>query len=238
MIEEKIRNRILVPLVIALMILAAVIVLSFHNYNQKVMSHDIAIQINSIDGLFNKRLAHDANLMGGLIDFLKIDPCLQHNFIARKQMALLQCAETIFLRLRAQHRVTHFYFHTPDKINFLRVHNPSRHGDTINRFTMQGATDSGSPFSGIELGTLGTFTLRTVHPWFVDDELIGYIELGEEIGHITSELKEVTGLDLIFLVKKKFLKRESWEEGLQMLGQNGNWNQIEQFVIIDQTSTL
>ncbi|MEE8057654.1 MAG: hypothetical protein V3T17_07465 [Pseudomonadales bacterium] len=174
------------PLGAALLILATIIIGSFYNYSQTRMNRETAMQINSVAGLFKEELKNDTHLMSGLIDFLKVDPCLQRYFQARDRAALLLCAAPIFEQMYSQHRVTHFYFHTPARINFLRVHNVVRHGDVIDRITMQGAFNSGSPFSGIELGLLGTLTLRTVHPWYLNGELIGYIELGEEIGHITN----------------------------------------------------
>ena len=45
--------------------------------------------------------------------------------------------------------------------------------------------------SGIELGPLGTMTLRVVIPWRVDGVLIGYIELGKDLDEITIDLIKV-----------------------------------------------
>ena len=68
------------------------------------------------------------------------------------------------------------------------MHDPNRYGDVIQRVTLDRATEGGTSW-GIELGPLGTFTLRLVHPWRIDGKLAGYIEVGEEIGHTIAMVK-------------------------------------------------
>jgi signal transduction histidine kinase len=74
-----------------------------------------------------------------------------------------------------------------------------------------------------------------VHPWFINDTFIGFVELGEEIEHITPQLKETLNVDLVFLIDKSFLSREMWEEGLKMMGRNGNWDHLPDCVITNST---
>jgi hypothetical protein len=131
---------------------------------------------------------------------------------------LLGCTESLFEEIRNKFRVTHYYFHDLDHTNFLRVHNSSRYGDYIGRYTLNKAYLSEKMAYGIELGPYGTFTLRVVEPWYINGELKGYIELGEEIEHITPYLKQVLDVDLIFLIDKQFLERDRWEEGVGNVG--------------------
>ncbi|MFC1886370.1 diguanylate cyclase [Thermodesulfobacteriota bacterium] len=173
--------------------------------------------------------------MSGQIDFLKTDQTLLAAFLARERASLTGSARPFFERMRQKYRITHFYFHGQDKICFLRVHSPGRHGDLIDRFTLAGAVSSGKPFHGIELGPLGTFTLRVVHPWMVNGELKGYIELGMEIEHLTQLIKRAFNLELLVMIEKKFLKRSDWEAGLKILNRKGDWDLFHDFVIIDRT---
>ncbi len=48
---------------------------------------------------------------------------------------LLEDYKDIFATLLGKYSITHFYFHGPDRVNLLRVHNPERNGDLIDRFT-------------------------------------------------------------------------------------------------------
>jgi hypothetical protein len=66
----------------------------------------------------------------------------------------------------------------------LRVYQPENMTEAPTRFTKQQAMTRGTPVSGLELGRVGTFTLRIVYPWRIKNELIGYIELGQEIDSI------------------------------------------------------
>jgi len=115
------------------------------------------------------------------------------------------------------------------------MHKPDRHSDTIDRFTMDRAVREGKPVYGIELGPFGTFTLRTVHPWRVGGKLVGYLELGGEIEHITAELSEILNAEVVMTIDKKYLNRTGWEEGLKFLKKTGNWEQFEKSVVTEQT---
>jgi signal transduction histidine kinase len=74
-----------------------------------------------------------------------------------------------------------------------------------------------------------------VHPWFVNDKLVGYIELGEEIEHIAPRLTDTLDIELAFLIDKSLLSREGWEEGLKAMGRSGNWDLMPNCVIADST---
>jgi diguanylate cyclase (GGDEF)-like protein len=114
----------------------------------------------------------------------------------------------------------------------LRVHKPQRFGDKINRFTMLEAESISSTSSGIELGTLGTFTLRHVTPWYDSNQkLIGYVELGMEIDSIFDSIEQYHSTTLYMLIAKKFLNKDSWIEGMAMLGHKDNWDLLDQFVV-------
>ncbi|MCP4689690.1 MAG: hypothetical protein GY859_16675, partial [Desulfobacterales bacterium] len=234
--EEKIRRRIIIPMGLALIILAGGGILGFYLYEDNHLNHVARDRLSSLQRLFSGKIEDDAELMTGLMDLLKKDERLRAPRLAGDREALLRRAAPIFEDLRAKHRVTHFYFHDPNKVNFLRVHNPPRRGDLIDRFTMDEAAGNGKPAQGIELGPFGTFTLRVVHPWWIDGESAGYIELGEEIEHITPKLKAILGVELLFAIDKSFLDRDKWEEGLGMMGRGGGqWDRFAHFVIMGRT---
>ena len=235
---QNIKRRILIPLGIALGGLALIIIFSFYRNNIEQLDNRIMAQLDGVEALFQLVQDQETALMGGLIESLQRDPCLQRSFREGNRRKLLHCATPLFEQIRDKHQVTHFYFHKPDQINFLRVHNPPRHGDYINRFTMKEAVTTGKPAHGIELGPLGTFTLRLVHPWYIGDTLVGYLELGKEIDHIAPTIKQTVGVDLIFIIEKQFLKRKNWEEGLKMLGRSGDWDLIPDSVIIEGTTDI
>jgi hypothetical protein len=112
-----------------------------------------------------------------------------------------------------EHRITHLYFSGIDLVNFYRVHSPGEFGDEIDRMTMLKARDNAAAASGLELGPLGTLTLRLVTPWRRDGEVFGYLEIGEEIEHLIDELRDSLAVDMAVLVDKKFLRRNNGSAG-------------------------
>ena len=233
--EEKIRIRVLVPLGLAIVALLCASIITTYWLQQHHINDEVKGCLEGVQELFHEHLREDAFRLNGLIDFLKRDKDLQNIWLAKDRDALLSYARPLFEDICSKYKVTHFYFHGLDRVCFLRVHKPSRRGDYIERFTLDEAVREGKPVYGIELGPLGTFTLRVVHPWRIDGKLAGYIELGEEIEHITPELKEVLGVELFFTINKSYLDRAGWEEGMKMLGHTGDWDQFSNFVIIDRT---
>lgn len=85
---------------------------------------------------------------------------------------------------------------------------------------------------GVEIGPLGTFTLRVVEPVLSDGELVGYIEMGKEIEDALVLLEEKYSQNIAVVLKKEELERNSWEEGMKMLERDYDWNQLESNVFI------
>ncbi|HET7754271.1 MAG TPA: cache domain-containing protein [Anaeromyxobacteraceae bacterium] len=171
-------------------------------------------------------------LTTGLQGLLSNDD-LQRAFVARDRAALLALAAPIMERLKLS-GVTHWYFITPDRRVFLRVHEPEKLGDLVERVTVQRAATTGVPSAGKELGRTA-FALRVVSPWRDEHgRVLGFMELGEEIDHFLGRMKQATGDEFGLLVKKEFLDEKSWSE---VLGRARNtWNDRPDAVLVDTTS--
>jgi signal transduction histidine kinase len=85
------------------------------------------------------------------------------------------------------------------------------------------------------LGASGQFVLRVVKPWLIDGQLVGYIELGENIEHLTRRVKRTTGADLVVAIDKRYLEFDAWSEMQEQLGRRVDWNQFPDKLIIDKT---
>jgi len=138
-----------------------------------------------------------------------------------------------FETMHQNSNLTHFYFLDRNRVCLLRVHNPQKKGDLIERFTAREAERTGKLASGIEIGPLGTFTLRAVKPVIKNGELLGYIELGKEIEDVMQSLMlSLKGSDLAILINKENIDRKSWEAGMKMLGRDADWDRMTDAVII------
>lgn len=233
--KDNIRTKIIAPLVAMLVVSCLVLAFFHYKIQSNYLAHDITNQTAAVEKLFAKFLENEAKFMAAQLQFIASDPGLIDAWQSRNKTELYDRASGIFQKINADFSVTHFYFIEPDKTCFLRVHSPARFGDEITRFTLRDAVVNASSSSGIELGPLGTFTLRVVFPWVSNGKLLGYLELGEEIEHLTPRLKEISGLDLIFTVDKSNLVKEKWQSGMQFLDKVGNWDEFTDFVITGKT---
>ena len=132
----------------------------------------IKSNVNGVEQLFPTLLEMESIQLDSQLNILKRNEKLQKSWLAGDKKLLYQEAFTFFSEINSKYNITHFYFIDLDQAAFLRVHSPERFGDYINRATLNTAVRKGHPSSGIELGPLGTFTLRVVHPWIIDGVLI------------------------------------------------------------------
>ncbi len=238
MSKQHVRRKVLVPLTLTFVILVGSFLyasyqIRIHDYDRRLTSRHQRVQSVMLS-LISSRTA----LMTSVAEFIADQRRFQIAMENNNREMLVQHGTALHQRLYHQQQITHFYFHTPDGRNFLRVYQPDNFSTSPPRFTMLAATERGEPVSGLELGSNGTFTLRLVYPWYVDQQLLGYIELGQEIDPILRELKEITAIDFVVTLNKAFLERDSWEVGMQILGRTADWNLLADAVVIDKTLAL
>lgn len=149
---------------------------------------------------------------------------------SRDRDALLREVQPLFETLRAQLQITHLYFTDIDRTVFLRVHHPARFGDRVERFTTEEAQRTGKRASGLELGPLGTLTLRVVLPIHREGRLAGFMELGKEFSALLEKLSRGMELQLFPFLDKKRLDPLRWQEGMRMLWHEGEWNRFAEVV--------
>ncbi len=228
----RLRLRLLTPLVALIVILVLILAISLFYFESDSLS----------DGLLHQRLTrtqtlarhfyensvlHDTNALKTVLDALRQDQELARIFATYNRDELLAYSQRLFTQLRRDYNITHFYFTQPDRVNLLRVHMPARYGDTIERITTLRAEKKQSVSDGVELGILGTFTLRVVSPWYDQNgELIGYVELGMEIDHVIDYLRNVFDFNVVVVIYKAYLQREQWEQGMALLGHDHDWNKL------------
>ncbi|MBI9060316.1 MAG: PAS domain S-box protein [Labilibaculum sp.] len=233
--KNKIRIKILVPFVIAIVVLLVSFILGLDQLMQAEIKSDTEKKINLVSMGFSKKQAKDVSLMSSTISALQQDKELQKYWLEKNRDKLLEKTLPLFEKLRQNFGVTHFYFHDTTAVNFLRVHSPQKHGDKIDRFTMRDSKDMKTISSGIEIGPLGTFTLRVVVPWLIDGKLEGYIEFGEEIEHITEQIHATLDVDLFIFYKKQFISRDKYENGMKVLNRKQEWGKYKDWVLIYKT---
>ncbi len=229
---RPIQRRLMLPLAVVLLLLVGGIVATLVHTQREGMAQSSQERLARASLYLGARLEQQAQALSAIEDVLLCDADLADALKARDRDRLLADYEGIFTQLRMDHGITHFYFHRPDRVNLLRVHSPDRAGDLIGRFTALEAERTGETASGIELGPLGTFTLRVVRPVFDGDALIGYLELGKEIEDILESIAKEQGIEIAISIQKCMLDRTKWETGMEMLDRSGDWEQFPKDVLI------
>jgi signal transduction histidine kinase len=206
-------------------------------YFLQVQTRDRALseRVSAVAKLVDQKLDKDTKLMRAVVHTMQGIPALKAAFASQDRRALLREAGPLFQSLQDDYRITHLYFNSPELVNLVRIHSPDEYGDVITRDTTVQARQLNVPIHGLELGSLGTLTLRLVAPWQSAQGVVGYVEMGEEIGHLLDEIHKTLTVDLFVLVDKEFLPAQQWHHGLALLQRQGNWNRFEKQVVVANT---
>ena len=227
----SLKSSILLPLILVLVILMSGFIFSFTDQENKHTENAVGEQFITAKRALSTAVKIETEKLSAALEIIDGDPELKRAMMAGDRDTLLKQSAPLFNTLREKYSITHFYFHRPDRVNFLRVHQPHRYGDTINRVSALQAEATSAAASALETGPLGLFTLRVVFPWYEKDKLIGYVELGEEIEHLYKRIKDVINLDLYVIIDKKVLSRKDWESGMKMLGRKAEWDLMPESVL-------
>ncbi len=165
------------------------------------------------------------------LDPIAADPASQAALREGDVARLIATWQPVFERLHRDFNLTHFYFTDARRVCLLRIHAPDRRGDRIERFTATEAERTGQRTSGLELGPMGSFTLRVVDPVVVDGVRVGYVELGKEIEEVLQSLYVRSGNQLAVLVGKEFLDRREWVDGRRFQGRPADWDRLSRYVV-------
>jgi diguanylate cyclase (GGDEF)-like protein/PAS domain S-box-containing protein len=228
-----IRQRILYPSLITFIIIATFVVGALLRQQSHQLNQEIDKAQTQTEQSFHSALNKDAELYTALINFIAQSTDLQQAWLKQDRNTFLELANPIFLNLKQQHRVTHFYLHDPEGINIARAHSPNRFGDAIQRSTLKNARQSGKISWGVEVGTYGWFVLRVVKPWVIDGEIIGYLEIGEEIDHIIKLQAHDLLADLIITIPKNRIEKNQWN--ISNPNPHHPWNTLPRSVISSST---
>src|ERR1700736_5544950 len=196
---NRIKFRILIPLVLALGVLLATFAFAIWRVQQKQLAKGADFEAQEIERRLHDAETQRATVLKTTIEAVMNDGQLTEAFRKRDRAALLERVKPLFASLQNEHGITHFYFHLPDRTVLLRVHNPSANGDKIDRYTMREAERTGKVSVGIERGLTGIFTLRVVSPWRQDEQLLGYLELGVEFEQIVADVHNQLSKDVDFV---------------------------------------
>jgi signal transduction histidine kinase len=190
--------------------------------------------ISNIEAVFHNLEERDQKILFSTLEVIVQDPGLKAFYLQNDREKLYYYGQPLFQRLRDKYGITHFYFIRPDGHVFLRMHNKDIYEDLVERYSFQKSRDTNGPSWEIELGKTA-FALRAVMPYYEDGNVIGYVELGEEIDHFLEILNEETNSEFGLFADKIYLDREDWRSTRRVAGLRDNWDDMENHLIISST---
>jgi hypothetical protein len=177
---------------------------------------------------------NDVEKLSTALDVLVASPALRDAFAAKDRDRLQAVAAPIHAVLKAEHRINHWNFIEPEtRRMFLRVHMPSKYGDVIDRQGLLRAMAKQETAAGKELGK-SEFALRVGRPFIADGKVIGYIELGEGIGHFLGKMKAQTGNDFAMFILKRHVDEGEWARTRGAA--RNNWSDFVDAVVVNSTT--
>ena len=233
---KRIKARFIGPLALTLAFIMCVFAVAIYSIETRIRDRDLAERSAAVVKLFAQKLDKDTHKMMATLRAMMINQAMVNAFRQGDRAALAQQGGDLFRSLNAEHKITHLYFIRPDLVSLYRFHSPAAFGDEIQRVTLQQARESQKPAHGLELGPMGTLTLRLVTPWRQDGELLGYLEIGEEIEHLLDEIRHSLAIDLLVLVNKRYLTPEQWQRGLDLMQRSGDWARFGSHAVLAQTA--
>ncbi len=124
------------------------------------------------------------------------------------------------------------YFYTIDKeqICRLRLHRIQDNQDKIDRFTLREAKRTMRMSSGLEMGIMGNLGLRVVNPVVFEEQIIGYVELGQNIEGLYQGVHIRSGNQMAVMVKKDLILQSEWESKRKTGVQDFLWERLGGYV--------
>lgn len=221
-----IKRAVLIPLIVALIGLAVGFAAVLTLTRERLYERDLAHATTTFRSLLDSRIETAGRLMETAYAAVLSDTKINSAFGRRDPGALLRAAEPLYKRLSTEHRISHFYFMDGDGRIILRVHAPSRFGDVADRATFRRARETDAPSRGIELGPLGTLTLRLVAPVHDRGYRLGFVEFGIEMEDLVGDMRDDRKGSTYLFVYKDLLERTDWEAGVRLSERKVKWDEF------------
>ena len=230
---EPLLKRLMVPLLSALLLLVIGFFIAQSFLHQRQLHISNAQFIDNTLRTLQLTLENQIQLFIALEKLILTNPDLLSILKYQQREKLLQAFAPEYQRLLDSQGITHFYFHKVDGFNLVRLHNPQRYGDRIERQTFKQAQLTSKRASGLEMGPTGDFALRVVSPVFDDDGVIGYLEIGKDIETIVPSLKNLENVDLALYIYKHGLQRQLWEQNHANHQHHAqySWNLFDDYIL-------
>jgi len=230
----KFKSRILIPL--ALVFVFLLVAFAYVIYLQKNTHAKLEYESNlHAMGPAMEAIQEDhAGRLATTLEVLRHDQQLLTGLHRRDRESLLRRASPVYDQLKARYGISHWCFLGPDRVTILSVDDSGHYGHISQHPTVERARDTGKLAFGVELARSGALTLRVVVPWWDNGELVGYMELGEHLDSVATDVGRLFGVQGHLLLYKRYLHREDWEARIPRTQQSHTWDRFPSVVLASQ----
>ncbi|WP_130537850.1 EAL domain-containing protein [Thiomicrorhabdus indica] len=211
-------------------------VAAYNQFNSS-LNHNFQKNLKDVTNYYSFALRQKSQYLEGALFLLQENSSLQKAFLNKDRKKLFALSDPVFQQALLPNQITHFYFTDLDRVNYLRVHAPEHYGDQINRITMLKAEQTKQVETGVELGVMGTLTLRAVSPWYDQSgRQIGYLELGIDLDHIVESLAEHHMSPMFIGLHKKYISQGNWATGDSVFKHRLPWSSFDNRLVTSNHS--
>jgi len=236
---ERIRAQILVPLILVLCLLLGVSIggIVYNKYSDLHEMADADLEMGKTH--FAMEVNSAAEKLIFMLRMFGDNHELQAAWHRKDRETMKRMAESALTEMTHDKNICHFTLFAPDLMYSLQLwgEHPVGKITANSHASLLLAVENQSPCHGLEVSN-GSLTLTVAYPWMVGEQLIGYIELGQEISKLLPHVKETAGVMMLFVLDKAYIDRAQWELGLKHRGSPGNWDLLHGFVIDDNRITV
>ena len=218
------------------------------NFNRVYEENAARLTRESIHGAANvfadvERTSVD--LMSAALGALAHDPEVRAALVSRDPARALTASDSLYRAYRARFGITHWNYWEPEPVdamapkglrNIMRVGTPDLHGDFVERVTLARVARERRPVTGLDLGYTG-LVLRVLVPVEEGGKVIGYLELGKEIGGSLQAMKKLNGNEFGLLVDKGRMDEKKWTTSRAAVGVRNNWSDMPSLLLVENTSS-
>ncbi len=231
-VKFKIILIIFVCLTVGSMAINRLLSITYDNSMQLDFKEDVRMSKEIFYNLeFNK-----INLLTAELQLLLENDSVKKPFMKDDREKLYESILPLFNKFENRYGINYWSFIKPGAQGkyFLRVHEPEKFDDVIRSSTYDKAVLSNKLSYGKEFRERLVFWI--VYPLFNKGQLIGFMELGEEIGHFLEVLRKQPGNEYGLLIDKSYIDERKWASMRAKKGLANNWNDIRDAVVVDKAA--
>ncbi len=197
------------------------------------------VAVRTAAAAFVELLRASSDDLGAMLGALEHDRALTRALEARDSRRLLVAAGPTFQEFRTRHGITHWNYWEPEAAgtgvrelrNVVRLGTPTLRGDLVERETLARVAAQKALVTGLELGYTG-FVLRALAPVRDGERVVGYAELGRDVGTLLSGLKARTGDDFALVLDKRYIEPRRWASARAANGERNDWDDRDDLVLV------